>query len=421
MKDNITTAVNLDITNEIHILVIMEFGSYPDFTINFKFPKNNFGMNVLKTEVFKKTGVAAQTKSQMRKAYSKYSKKERYESWADGSDVYPGDSSDDTEYAHPSEKEYGVSDNSDTQTFYNFYPEQKVLLLDYHTANKRGCDPMLYYYRDSDMKFVEQVHNIIDEFGYKAADESSVKQQIYMLVQKGNRISLEEFDINNLKVPDKPLTHYNDSFEDFSAHLESQLKRKDRSGLAILHGCPGSGKTTYIRYLLGVIKNKKMIYIPPSMASSIANPDMLSIFLDYKDSVLVIEDAEEVLRHRDADNQRSQQAVSNLLNLTDGILSDAMRMQIVCTFNSDISNIDPALRRPGRLIGEYEFKPLDPHKVFTLVEEIYGEGSYTRLVLVNEDKVIQAWTRDGATLAQIYALEDPQFKMEDNSVKFGFT
>ena len=38
----------------------------------------------------------------------------------------------------------------------------------------------------------------------------------------------------------------------------------------------------------------------------------------------------------------SRNAVTNLLNLSDGIIGDALRIQIITTFNTDFKNIDPA-------------------------------------------------------------------------------
>jgi len=46
------------------------------------------------------------------------------------------------------------------------------------------------------------------------------------------------------------------------------------------------------------------------------------------------------------------------LNMTDGILNDILGVTVIATFNTSISNIDPALLRPGRLIARKQFKPL---------------------------------------------------------------
>ena len=60
--------------------------------------------------------------------------------------------------------------------------------------------------------------------------------------------------------------------------------------------------------------------------------------------------------------QGSDSAVSNLLNISDGLLSDFLNVQVVCTFNSNVSSVDKALMRKGRLIAQYEFGKLSVEK-----------------------------------------------------------
>jgi hypothetical protein len=51
-------------------------------------------------------------------------------------------------------------------------------------------------------------------------------------------------------------------------------------------------------------------------------------------------------------------SVSNLLNVSDGLLADFLRVQLICTFNHPLSMVDDALMRKGRLIAKYEFGKL---------------------------------------------------------------
>ena len=62
--------------------------------------------------------------------------------------------------------------------------------------------------------------------------------------------------------------------------------------------------------------------------------------------------------------------VSTLLNLSDGLLSDCLNIQIICSFNTDISKVDSALLRKGRLIAKYEFKELEVEKAQNLSEKL---------------------------------------------------
>jgi hypothetical protein len=79
----------------------------------------------------------------------------------------------------------------------------------------------------------------------------------------------------------------------------------------------------------------------------------------HPNSILIVEDAENIIRDRKNDTPLPNQAVSNLLNLSDGLLGDAMQLHIICTFNCDVTGIDPALLREGRLVVEHKFDKLN--------------------------------------------------------------
>jgi ATP-dependent 26S proteasome regulatory subunit len=134
----------------------------------------------------------------------------------------------------------------------------------------------------------------------------------------------------------------------------------------LLHGKAGTGKTSYIRYLISLVK-KEVIFLPPNMASAITNPDLISILIDNPNSIFVIEDAENIVVDRE---MNGSSPVSALLNISDGLLSDCLNIQIICSFNTDISKIDSALMRKGRLIAKYEFKELEREKSQSLSQKL---------------------------------------------------
>jgi ATP-dependent 26S proteasome regulatory subunit len=59
---------------------------------------------------------------------------------------------------------------------------------------------------------------------------------------------------------------------------------------------------------------------------------------------------------RGSDNR---ELVAAILNLTDGLLADFLRLHIICTINCASSDIDPALLRPGRLLCHRIFSRLN--------------------------------------------------------------
>jgi len=74
--------------------------------------------------------------------------------------------------------------------------------------------------------------------------------------------------------------HYGDDFPDIHEELLETLQEKDSTGITFLHGPPGTGKTSYLRYLINEIKEKSLIYVPPDMVNVsrlMSYPEILSI------------------------------------------------------------------------------------------------------------------------------------------------
>jgi ATP-dependent 26S proteasome regulatory subunit len=101
---------------------------------------------------------------------------------------------------------------------------------------------------------------------------------------------------------------------------------------------------------------------------------------DYPNSILIIEDAEEAIKSR----KQGGATVDKLLNLSDGIISDFLGTQIICTFNNDITMIDEALLRKGRLILKHEFKRLSAEQAQKLSDKLGFKSTITKDMTVSE-------------------------------------
>ena len=195
---------------------------------------------------------------------------------------------------------------------------------------------------------------------------------------------------------------YNDDFFEVHNRVKNALTNENK-GVVLFHGIAGSGKTNYIKWLTSQIPNKKFIFVPTSMIGSLTDPAFIGLLIDNKNSVLVLEDCENYIAERTALNSNTD-VVSSILNIADGMLSDVLECQLICTFNSDISKIDSALLRKGRLIAEYKFKELTVEKC---------------------NKYLQSTDRDFIidkpySLAELTNIDVKELKEQNKQTKIGF-
>jgi hypothetical protein len=180
--------------------------------------------------------------------------------------------------------------------------------------------------------------------------------EINLIVKNGNSLDLKSMEIKRTKI-DLNL-YYEDEFKTIDETIRKRLNKKKDRGIVLLHGLPGTGKTTYLRYLIGKIK-KRVLFLSPNVASNLMDPDFIELLINNPNTVVVIEDAENIIMDR---RNSYDSSVSNLLNISDGLLADFLNVQIICTFNSSLTLVDSALMRKGRLIAKYEFGKLSANK-----------------------------------------------------------
>lgn len=272
-----------------------------------------------------------------------------------------------------------------------FYILYEDLIVDFDTAQSI----VRFLFRKTGTLRVETIISKIQKFRKKKVKG---QPEISLLVSSKFGIETKVLLISKprLKIED----NYNDDFKEIHKTILKRLSRKNDKGLVLLHGKPGTGKTSYIRYLISSIK-KKVIILPSNMAGIITNPDFISILIANPNSIFVIEDAENIVIDRDNDGHSP---VSSLLNISDGLLSDCLNIQIICSFNTDISKIDNALMRKGRLIAKYEFKELEVQKAKALSEKLGFDSNFNSQM----------------TLTAIYNQEEKDFQQIKRNNPIGF-
>lgn len=280
-----------------------------------------------------------------------------------------------------------------------FIHKNKKILIKTNSSIEKSSSGNLQLEFAYDIKMGE-LRELFDFDSLKKYESKKKKANIHLVKSDMGHLDTEDYD---LYVPSIDLElNYGDDFKKIHKVIVERLNRVNDKGIILLHGDPGTGKTSYIKYLTSLVKEKDVLFIPPSMAEMLSEPTIIPFLMDHKNSILIIEDAERVISDRE--NNGSPAGVSNILNLTDGILGDCLNIQVIATFNMKREKIDQALLRKGRLIAEHKFEKLSVVETNRLLKSLKKD------YVVNE----------GMVLADIYNIETEVFKTINKTSKIGF-
>lgn len=305
-----------------------------------------------------------------------------------------------------------------------FIEKSKKIMVNFFFSPKERVFSRISVYHNTN--FSQETVGLINSYLSKYIDKKiKNKPQINILCHSSYRgFYTSAFNIkdNEVSLDD----NYNNDFLQIDELIKDFLRKEDESGLVICSGIPGTGKTYYFRHLIKWANELKLergdlvddevfgftlstttqaspvIYIPSGMSERLADPSFIPFLSNQTGSIILIEDAEKIVQSRE--NSDSAGAVSDLLNLTDGILGDALKLKIILSFNLDINKIDQALLRKGRLKAKYEFKELSVEKSNNLLKKL------------NIDFV----TESPMTITDIYNLKDKSFNERKSKRCIGF-
>lgn len=264
---------------------------------------------------------------------------------------------------------------------------ESKLIDDYEVLTDNGWVDILAIHKTVPYKIWELVTT---DYNIKCADFHIVFDNNY------NEIYVKDLIVGSFVITENgpqqviKIYEHNSEINMYDLEIESDDKRYFTNGIL-------SHNTSYIRYLTKCVKDKEILFVPPSMTEVLTDPSIIPFLMERKNCILIIEDGEKIISDRNTTG--SSVGVSNILNLTDGIMGDCLNIQVIVTFNMERSQIDKAMIRKGRLIAEHKFEALNVEETNKLLKSIGKKQIVTK----------------GMTLAEIYNIDEEEYVSKQQS------
>lgn len=220
-------------------------------------------------------------------------------------------------------------------------------------------------YNGNEKEIADRILRPVHKFLEKKKIEK--KNGVFYTIEPGefdNKLTLHSNNIKNKTIINDLDLHYGDGFKKKYDGLKTLLEDKKKNGVILLHGVPGSGKSNFLKHMISTV-NAEFVYADISIIENIDNAGLSKLIKKMDGKIFIIEDAERLIIKRD---EYARSGISGLLNYADGIIGSAIRIKFIITFNTQVTNIDPALKRAGRMLFEHKFGTLDEDRAQKLMD-----------------------------------------------------
>ncbi len=237
-----------------------------------------------------------------------------------------------------------------------------VKLDDELSEECRLTDIIFFYTKD---KNIEKINIIIEELkkGIFSTDEQYQGLEgnlSYISISKNN------FSLNKLYLDNEIDFNICYNKKTFKELKKISKEIKDNSGLWILTGIKGSGKTSSLQLISSFSPNKKFIYIPTILVDSVINSiDIFEFIKENGDCVFIIDDMETIFDNFDI---KGSYLIQNLSQLIDNFLFEKNKLSFIIISNEENSSYLNYLKELNNFKYEIIFKGLERSNISDILD-----------------------------------------------------
>ncbi len=236
--------------------------------------------------------------------------------------------------------------------------------------------------------------DIISKFKIEEEDpDRRPRVREWTMSEVGPISSLVNFEIPNSLIDDDVYPEIN-----ITKLAEQFMTAPDK--ILVLTGAPGTGKSTFIRHLIKNYCDEHVMHYTKDLQVMVSD----SFWKTDEDDIILLDDYDLPLNERN-------EIMTRILTSSNGVFTEGPR--IVITTNQKITDIDPALLRPGRCFDVIEMKPMcreqahglwckkfnlkdeDFQNVFRDVDKITSADLMINVIKANKNELSRLYWKDG--------------------------
>lgn len=212
-------------------------------------------------------------------------------------------------------------------------------------------------------KSIEKLKNDLKEY---SIETTPIRYEVCQY-DTGGLITTSYSDLDNS-------AQFNPLAVPFIENIDSYIDKfiTSNASILILYGLPGTGKSTFAKYILSKMQeyvintiDKPIFNVLYSCDENVFQSAQFFDIMVYQEyDAIVLEDFNQTI-HKNTDDQSGLNPLNKLLSITDGVISK--RQKIIITTNIESkTQIHNALVRPGRCFDAVNFRNLDSAEVNNL-------------------------------------------------------